>query len=124
MMACSEDEIVDQLATMHLHPMSQIEESKNNINNVHEYHQHDSQHHLPLVAKEESSRDLQSIQFYDIDCPENISEEDEEHLGLGDLLDDHVAHFFMEKMSSGDSQADRELTFVDPTTQTSSEGEA
>jgi hypothetical protein len=30
----------------------------------------------------------------------------------------------MEKMSSGDSQADRELTFVDPTTQTSSEGEA
>lgn len=39
------------------------------------------------------------IDFYNSDCPENISEEEEPELGLGELLEEHRAHFFMEKLS-------------------------
>ena len=39
------------------------------------------------------------IDFYNADCPENISEEEEPELGLGELLEEHRAHFFMEKLS-------------------------
>ena len=48
----------------------------------------------------DGSREVDSsLQFYEIDCPENISEEEEPELGLGELLEEHRAHFFMEKLS-------------------------
>ena len=49
------------------------------------------------TAKQEDETAL--IDFYNINCPENISEEEEPELGLGELLEEHRAHFFMEKLS-------------------------
>ena len=41
------------------------------------------------------------------ECPENISSEEEEpELGLGELLEEHRAHFFMEKLSGNFSTND------------------
>ena len=41
-----------------------------------------------------------------MDCPENISEEEEPELGLGELLEEHRAHFFMEKLSGNFSASE------------------
>ena len=46
-----------------------------------------------------------SIKFYEIDCPENISDEEEPQLGLGELLEEHRIHFCMEKLSNNFSSS-------------------
>ena len=57
-------------------------------------------------SREEDS----SLQFYEIDCPENISEEEEPELGLGELLEEHRAHFFMEKLSGNFSSSNEVIS--------------
>lgn len=54
------------------------------------------------------NRDQDSINFYEINCPENINEEEEVQLGLGDLLEDHRVHFMMEKLSNNFSSTSGE----------------
>lgn len=55
-----------------------------------------------MVKKEqEHDRDILRgrIQAQDI-CPENISEDDEGELGLGELLEEHRALYFVDKLSN------------------------
>ena len=54
-----------------------------------------SDHHLA----DSKSNDMIGRDFYNLDCPENLSEDEEPELGLGELLEEHRAHFFMEKLS-------------------------
>ena len=48
---------------------------------------------LPQIPQPEDP-----ISFYEIDFPENISEDEEVELGLGELLEEHYTHIGMERM--------------------------
>ena len=49
---------------------------------------------LPQIPQPEDP-----ISFYEIDFPENISDEEEVELGLGELLEEHYTHFSMDKFN-------------------------